>query len=342
MKLKFFSSFLCAALAFSAADAKTKEGVIMTVDGEEVPSYEFIYLFNKNNLQQAQPQTLDEYMELFKVYRLKVAEAKSQGVDTTASFRSEMDQYRRELLEPYISDDNFFNKLVDEAVDRDSVLVESSHIMIIRTHDEETDEKNLQQLDSIRNELLNGADFIQIAKLYSQDKFSSEKGGYLGYAPAGTFPYGFETAVYETPEGEISEIVESHVGWHIVKPGGRKSSADFNRPLRSYETIRTEVERKVASPFDARYHQIRKNKFDMMQSRHPELNIEGLSDEEAYNTLLEAEERSQYELNADYRNLVDEYVNGSLLYSVSVDNIWDKAANDTEGLKQHFEANRSK
>lgn len=321
-------------------EAKEKDGVIMTIDGEEVPSEEFLYLFNKNNQQQSQPQSLDEYLDIFEIYRLKVAEAKKQGVDTTASFQKEMDIYKRELLEPYITDSLFFYKLVDIAALREKELVESSHIMFIRTNDPEKDKRSLELIDSLRVELLNGADFIELAKNYSQDKFSSDKGGYLGFTPAGTFPYAFETAVYETPEGEISEIVESHVGWHLVKAGGRKDASELDRPEKSYEEVKADVTRKTSSPFDVRYHQIRANKLERLKGRHPEVSTVGLTDEDALNLLVQAEEDSQYSTNPDYRNLVDEYINGSLLFEVSVENIWNKAANDTEGLEAFYNSRR--
>ena len=320
--------------------AKDKKGVIMTVDGEDIPSEEFVYLFQKNNQQQAQPQTIDEYMDLFELYRLKVAEAKRLGIDTLANFKKEMAVYRRELLEPYISDTAMLNRMVAEIADRENTVVESSHIMIIRTHNEEKDAQNLALLDSIHTELLNGADFIELAKTYSQDKYSSDKGGYLGFAPAGTFPYGFETAVYETPEGGISEIVESHVGWHIVKSGARKPASEMNQPQKSYDDIKNDVMRKITSPFDPRYHQIRQALISRLSSKHPKVDVSGLPEDEAYNTLIAAEEEYQYDNNPEYRNMVDEYTNGSLLYEVSVDNVWNKASNDTEGLQQYFEANR--
>ena len=326
-----------------AVDAKDKKGVIMTIDGEEVPTEEFLYLFQKNNQQQSQPQSLEEYLQLFEIYRLKVAEAKDKGIDTTQNFKKEMAQYRRELLEPYIADTTFINALVDIAVEREKTQVESSHIMIIRTHDEEKDKKNLAMLDSLRLELLNGADFITLAKNYSQDRFSSDKGGYLGFSPAGTFPYGFETAVYETPEGEISEIVESHVGWHIVKSGARKNTEEFNREARSRDVVKADVMKRVQSPFDSRYHQIRKNLAVNLKKKHPELTskLKGLSDDEAFEVLISAEEEVQYAGNPDYRNLVDEYTNGSLLYEVSVENVWNKASNDEEGLQNYYKDHKN-
>lgn len=336
----FLTSILALAATFTVS-AQDKNGVIMTIDGEDIPTEEFLYLFNKNNQQQPKPQTLDEYLPLFETYRLKVAEAKSLGIDTTRNFIKEMEVYRRDLLEPYIADSVFFNNLVDIAAQREQTQVESSHIMIIRTNNPEKDSRNLEILDSLRTELLNGADFIEIAKVYSQDKFSSAKGGYLGFSPAGTYPYGFETAVYETPEGEISEIVESHVGWHIVKSGARRPAVSFDRPAKSREEIRNEVNRKSSSPFDTRYHQIRANVVKNLKEKHPEVKTEGLNDDEAYNVLLAAEEDVQYKNNPDYKNLVDEYVNGSLLYEVSVDNVWNKAANDTEGLQAYYDKHKA-
>lgn len=338
-----FKRSLTGILIFSIAAtaiSKEKKSIIMTVDGEDIPTEEFLYLYQKNNEQQSQHQGLDEYLQLFEIFRIKVAEAKSRGVDTTENFKKEIDIYKKELLEPYITDSVFFNKLVQEALERENQRVESSHIMMIRTNNPERDKRNLEILDSLRTELLNGADFIELAKQYSQDKFSSSRGGYLGYAPAGTFPYSFETAVYETPEGEISEIVESHVGWHIVKSGMRKPAEEFNQPVKTYENVKADVNRKVTSPFDPRYHKIRENHIATLKTRHPSINIDGLSEDEAYTVLIEAEQEKQYADNPDYRHLVNEYIDGSLLYEVSVENVWNKAANDVDGLRAYYESNK--
>lgn len=322
--------------------AKGKNGIIMTIDNEEIPTEEFLYLYQKNNNQQEIQQSLDEYLQLFEIYRLKVAEAKLQGKDTVSSFKKEVRQYKRELLEPYITDTVFINSLVDIAYNREKEEVESSHIMLIKTNDALKDKKNLELLDSIRQEIINGADFIELAKTYSQDKFSSQKGGYLGYTPAGTFPYAFETAVYETPEGEISPIITSHVGYHIVKPGHRKLIEEFNLPQKSYEDVKKDLLRKIASPFDPRFFEIRANTVKNLHKKYPELNIDTISSEAAYSLLINKEEDSQYASNSEYRNLVDEFYNGSLLYEISVDNIWDKAANDTEGLEKYYNENKEK
>lgn len=105
---------VCASAACGLAWA-AKDPVIMTVNGVDVPRSEFEYLYRKNSQQQLEPQTLEEYAETFKVYKLKVADARAEGLDTTASFRREMSQYRRDLAAPYVTDSVYINSLVDDA-----------------------------------------------------------------------------------------------------------------------------------------------------------------------------------------------------------------------------------
>ena len=64
-----------------------KDDIVMTVNGVDVPLSEFEYLYNKNNRQQIDPQPLDKYVDMFTLYKLKVADAKSEGIDTTGRLR---------------------------------------------------------------------------------------------------------------------------------------------------------------------------------------------------------------------------------------------------------------
>ena len=207
------------ALAWAA-----KDPVIMTINGVDVPKSEFEYLYHKNSQQQLAPQPLEEYAEMFKVYKLKVADAKACGIDTTASFRKEMLQYRRELAAPFLADSAYINQLVSEAAQRSAEDVEASHIMMLKSRDAAENHRQRMRLDSIRQELLKGGDFTDLAVRFSQDKSVTFNKGYMGYISSGRFPYDFESAVYTTPEGEISEIVESPAGYHLVKAGKRRPS----------------------------------------------------------------------------------------------------------------------
>lgn len=65
--------------------------------GIDVPLSEFEYLYHKNSRQQLEPQPLSEYVEMFKLYKMKVADALTDRLDTLPSFKKEMEQYRQEL-----------------------------------------------------------------------------------------------------------------------------------------------------------------------------------------------------------------------------------------------------
>ena len=175
---------IAVAMAFAA-----KDPVIMTVNGVDVPKSEFEYLYNKNSQQQINPQTLEEYVEMFKLYKMKVADAKAEGLDTLESFLKETSQYRHDLAAPYLADSAYINKLVDEAYARSQREVEAKHIMFFKTRGAAENAAMKARLDSLRGVIVNGGDFEELARQYSQDRGSSQRGGNMGFIVAGNFPY---------------------------------------------------------------------------------------------------------------------------------------------------------
>lgn len=483
-----------------------KDPVIMTVNGEDVLRSEFEYLYHKNSQQQLSAQPLDEYAEMFKLYKLKVADAKAEGIDTMASFRKEMAQYRRELAQPYLTDSVFLNRLIEEAAARSAEEVEVSHIMLAKTRSAKENGKLKARLDSIRTEIKKGADFGEMAKMYSVDRGSSSKGGNLGYIPANRYPYEFELAAFTLPAGEVSEVVESPVGYHLLLTGDRRaakgkvhvshimkmaqrdaspeikaaakasidsiynivkndpsrfaeiakaesddrgsavkggelpwfgpgemvpefenmafaiSDGDISEPVESQygwhiimrhahkgaptaDELRPEMLKRFNSPQDGRWKEIKRHNTERLAAKHKgKINrraVEAMTSaasagidslyfekfigtplgdlvlvetasrkipikdflskistyrtsdpEEAVNNIERSvdsffsdeldneEENWLYANNADYRNLLNEYHDGSLLYEVSVRKVWDKAAKDQEGLENYFQAHK--
>lgn len=197
----------------------------MTVGDIEVPLSEFEYLYNKNAQQQIGEQTIDEYAELFKLYKMKVADAIAEGIDTTTSFKREFDGYRWELAQPYLTDSVYIKELMAEAYNRAETEVEAIHIMKFKQRDAATNKAARQQIDSIYDVLANkGGDFTDLAKRFSEDRGSSSRGGNMGYITSMQFPYDFESAAYNTSEGEVSKVIESPQGYHILL-GGKKRPA---------------------------------------------------------------------------------------------------------------------
>ena len=78
----------------SSAKGSSNDPVLLKIDNRETRLSEFEYLYNKNNQQQGVKQSPEEYLDMFVTYKLKVADAISAGIDTTAAFVSEYDKYR--------------------------------------------------------------------------------------------------------------------------------------------------------------------------------------------------------------------------------------------------------
>jgi peptidyl-prolyl cis-trans isomerase SurA len=99
---------------------------------------EIIYEYNANKqriiignkLSSLDKKTLDEYVDLFINFKLKVEEAKAQGIDTTKSFVNELAGYRSQLTKPYLTDSKVDEQIIKEAYERMKEDVEVSHILI--------------------------------------------------------------------------------------------------------------------------------------------------------------------------------------------------------------------
>ena len=218
-KKPFIISALACAAILSASASKNADPVLMTINGKDVRQSEFEYLYHKNNLQQLAPQSIDEYIEMFIVYKLKGADAEAAGLHQTDAFTKEFNGYCAELSRPYLRDSIVEKRLIEEAYARMATSRKVSHIMLPlgSTYDEK--EANRMKLDSIRTAIVNGsADFGEMAVRYSSDRSARVNNGSMGYINVNSYPYPFEKTAWETPVGEISPVIEdAPFGFHIIR-----------------------------------------------------------------------------------------------------------------------------
>lgn len=218
-KLILSAAATALAAGIFAAAKKADDPILMTVNGKDVKVSEFEYLFNKNNSQQMQPQSIDDYVGMFIDYKLKVADAEAAGIDTTAAFLKEFGSFRNELAAPYLKDSALEDSLLHQAYDHLCREVKVSHIMIaVDRNSPEGPARAKAELDSLRSAIVEGkARFEDIAAQHSIDSPTAAKGGLMGWITGGRFPWAFEEAAYKTPKGEISPVIDSGFGLHIVR-----------------------------------------------------------------------------------------------------------------------------
>lgn len=200
-----------------------EDPVLFSIDGSPVHVSEFNYIYTKNNGDQADysKKSIDEYLDLYIKFKLKVAKAKSLQIDTIPALINELAGYRRQLSDAYLVDREVTNRLVKELFERKKRDINVSHLLISvnPTASQEERDEALHKAQSIKQKIDQGADFDLITKTLSDDKGSAPNGGKLGWMTA-LLPdgfYEFENAIYALDKGEVSGPVKSRLGYHIIK-----------------------------------------------------------------------------------------------------------------------------
>lgn len=430
--------------------AMAQSETLMTINGKPVSAEEFLYIYEKNNQAGAMdPKSMDEYLEMFINFKLKVAEAESQGIDTTAAFKKELKGYRAQAIPKYLQDDQAIDSLVrlswrhmskdrraahiaiqcpasasagatdsalakikearervtlgrqvmkgkgkkaklvrekpeafdavarelstdpqvqnnggelgwitpfryvyplEEAVyntpvgevsevfrtqygfhivlveeDRDHKEVKAAHIMKMVPADSLDAEKKAQIEEIAKN--VTKDNFAEIAKIESDDRGSSSRGGELGWFGKGMMVKEFEDAAFGLQPGEMSKPVRTQYGWHIILK-------EDERGIQPLDSIRPQILRQVQR--DDRMKEAEKSFIAKVRREYSLPAQMSDADVKAY-----ADEHLEAKY-PDLKNLVQEYHDGILLFEVSLREVWDKAAKDTAGLENYFKANKKK
>ena len=313
------------------ASAQT-DPVVMTINGVPVPRSEFEYSYNKNNGEGViDKKTVEEYAELFVNYKLKVAAALDEKMDTLSSFKEEYAQYRDQQVRPtLVTDDDVLGdakrlyERLKEAIGPRG-LVQPAHILLKLSTQATPEEQQVvkNRIDSVYQALLAGADFGEMAKKVSDERASAEDGGVLPWiGPNQTFKE-FEDVAYSLQPGQMSQPFLSPVGYHIILMKGRKQIEPFDslkadiinsleqRGIR--EAIASSRVNYVANHSDGQLTvgQVMQNRADSLAA-----------------------------VDSDMKYLFKEYHDGLLLYEISNREVWEKATADEAALQRWFETHR--
>jgi len=222
--IKQFVLFLFVALFLPfGINAQNEDPVLFSVKNNPVHASEFLYIYSKTNRDKADfsKASLEEYLDLYTKFKLKVQRAKDMRLDTIPALQKELGGYRKQLADSYLLDKEVTEKLIKEAYDRSLKDISVSHIMVAlkknpTPQDTATAYKRIMQ---IKGKLDGGSDFVKVAKSLSDDKSAATNNGSLGYFTS-PFPngfYDFETAAYNLKKGAYSNPVRTPIGYHIIR-----------------------------------------------------------------------------------------------------------------------------
>ena len=430
--------------------ANIQDQVLMTINGEPIMASEFLYIYEKNNQETSlEKKTMQEYLDLFINFKLKVTEAIAQGVDTTEAFAKELAGYRAQATPKYLQDNEAVDSLLQLSYNRMANVRRAAHIAVQcpATGDSVAEAAALAKIELARERVTTGVekkikkgrktitvrepeDFITVAKEVSEDPSARENGGELGWIQVFRYVYSFEDAVYNTPVGEVTPIFRSPYGFHIalveeerafeevhaahimkMMPRGNDemainakedidslyqvvmAGADFAEVAKAHSDDKGSAIRggdlgwfgrgmmvqpfenitfdmtpgDISKPFPTRFgwHFVKlydKRGIQPLDSMRNQLTTQVKRDErfkEAEKSFIN-KTRAEYNLpaemsdadvkayadahleekHADLRNLVREYHDGILLFDVSLREVWDKANQDTEGLTAYFQQHK--
>ena len=320
--------FLTLLFSSVAAVAQKNDPVIMTVNGVDVPRSEFEYSYNKNNADGViDKKTVEEYVDLFINYKLKVAAALDARLDTLTSFKQEFAMYRDQQVRPaMVTDADVLNE-AREIYDRTKEaigtkgLILPAHILIRVSSNasQQEEDKARIRIDSVYQALLGGADFAELAKKVSDDRGTASNGGELSWIGPNQTLKEFEDAAYALQKGEMSKPVLSPVGFHIIQMKDRKQ-------LEPFDSLRNTIIRGIEQ------RGIRNQIAEQKVKQIVEQSGGAMTPEMVMNTAAD----SLSEVDPEMKYLIQEYHDGLLLYEVSNREVWEKAAKDEAGLAAYF------
>lgn len=219
---------------------------LITIGDKKITAEEFVETYEKNNVKTEvlDKKNIDEYLQLFIDFKLKVTEAENLQMDTVPSFIRELKNYREQLAKPYFSNDDVTEELVAEAYERLQYDINAAHILI------KCDAKSVpadtlaayNKAMKARERAMKGEDFGALAVELSEDPSARDMAeipgvrrayvgnkGELGYFTVFDMVYPFESGAYNTAEGEVSMPIRSDFGYHIIKVNSKTPASGLIR-----------------------------------------------------------------------------------------------------------------
>lgn len=204
----------------AAAPASTKD-VLFTIDEKPYYTDEFVRVYNKNLdlVKDDSQKDLNNYLDLFVGYKLKVNKANKLGLQNNKKYQGELKSYRTQLAKNYLTDSKVTTELIEQAYNRSLKELKASHILFMADENAAPADtlKAYNKALSVYKRAAAGEDFDALAVENSEDPSAKENKGDLGYFTVFRMVYPFENAAYNTPKGQVSKPVRTRFGYHVIK-----------------------------------------------------------------------------------------------------------------------------
>lgn len=216
---------LIVGLAFIITSCAPKHAdiVVAKFGNHEIKMNDFEKAYEKNvgGFEQAEKDSLsklENFLDLYVKFRMKLRDAEIRGFDQDPTLQNELNDYKQKIGVSYILEKDIVDPWIDTLYNRRKWEYRVSHIMITTLQGKRSDSAAHQLAESVLDSIKQGASFAEMAKKYSDDRFSKNKGGDLFYLTSGIVPWEFEDAVYATDSGKVyPKVVKTRYGYHIIK-----------------------------------------------------------------------------------------------------------------------------
>ncbi|MBR1626575.1 MAG: peptidylprolyl isomerase [Bacteroidales bacterium] len=230
IKVFMILGLLCA-FATVKTNAQKNEILFTIADKDTVTVSEFMQMYNRNSGTAGIVTDIDDYLDLYINYKLKLLQAREIGLDKDSSTIKQVEEYKKNILKPYINDPKIMDSLVRQAYDRLHTLIRVSQILISVPDNVAPGDtmQYYQKARSVYKKALNGENFTELVDKYSDDASANPPKGVANHGDMGYFTsmlmiYPFEDACYSYIESKNSDdlgdsivFCRTQFGYHIIK-----------------------------------------------------------------------------------------------------------------------------
>ena len=196
---------------------------LFTYGNHKVDVSEFLTAYNKNKTSSGNDsQALRNYLNLYINFKLKVQAAKDMHLDTLPSMLADLQNFRSQIQDTYLKNQNEVKRLVDEAFSRSQKDIHTVYYFLkAGDKDSVNDVKLIKELSEKLNSGQPDLEILSKINATSPGKIQKED---IGYITVFTLPYQFENSIYALKPGRASAPLRTTKGWYIFKNEGERNA----------------------------------------------------------------------------------------------------------------------